>query len=174
MPKLEKVKNKFGFNWSLKPLFIITRWIVGVPLDFSSRTSYKFIMVFMCGIFIFLSNLLLNISRGINLNNFNWMSKIKYYETAWHLFNARPDALIQLVSDVINIMFFVTVPLIQLSFMVVVIKSNKWASLRNVMQEIQIEIKLNNRFYRKCRNRCILGLLLLVMVNILEMLNTGG
>ena len=169
MQKMENRKN--WFDWSLKPLIFCTQIFVGYPLNFSNKNTSKAIfsnfIIYLLGFVIFVSNLLINGPRGINVNNFNWMRKRLDYTSPYIFFREFPDAMLQFVVDATTIIFFVTVPLIHLIFIITVICSQKWADLLSVLQEIQNKMKLDEEFHRKIRRYCIFALLLLFFVSII-------
>ena len=170
MQKMENRKN--WFDWSLKPLIFCTQIFVGYPLNFTniknSKTIFSNVIIYLLGSVICLSNLLINGTRGINVNNFDWMSeRLDYYSSPYLFFREFPDAMLQFVVDATTIIFFVTVPLIHLIFIITVICSQKWADLLSVLQEIQNKMKLDEEFHRKIRRYCIFALLLLFFVSIL-------
>ena len=160
-----------GFEWSLKPLAFCTKIFVGYPFRISnkntSKTIFRSLIIYLLGFVIFVSNLLINGPRGINVNNFNWMRKRLDYTSPYIFFREFPDAMLQFVVDATTIIFFVTVPTIHFIFIITVTFSQKWTDLLSVLQEIQNEMKLDEEFHRKCRRYCIFALLLLFLVIII-------
>ena len=157
------------FDWSLKPLDFCARIFVGIPLDFgitnqSSLPTFLQIAFLLLAILNIILNLLINGPRGIDIANFEWMEKIKEYDSPFIYFRENPDYLLQLVIDTTSIIFYLTVPLMHLVFLVTVFLSRKWRDLVEILQEIQNEVELNKEFHQKCRRRCIIALLLSFLV----------
>ena len=165
-------KNSFG--WSLNPLEWVTRLAVGTSINvfhtkcFSSARniywspiSLGFILLFGCSIII--ANLVINGPRGINIFNFDWMKRIQNYDSPFLYFKDEPDAILQFVMDVTSICFFIALPLIQFIYLWTS-RSSNWTRLILSLKMIKNEMKLSNQLYQKCRNKCIISILLLILV----------
>ena len=167
--ELEDIDKKQKFQWSLKPLTLITRVAVGVPIYFntnriaSKKSVGVYLLIIFIGIFIFLTNVLINGPRRINKEIFYWMIWIQNYDSPFTCFREIPDALLQFVVDVTFIMFFIVVPLMQFVFLFTVFWSRQWSDLVYILKRIENEMKLSEKFYRKCRNQCIIALLLILV-----------
>ena len=162
-------KKKNTFKWSLKPLLIITKFTAGIPLHFTPAHSKKSIairlMVTLIGFLISFSNLLINGPRGINKGKFSWMNVIQNYESPYLLFKENPELMLEFVIDVTSICFFIAVPLIQFVFFMTVVWSKNWTRLVSSIKIIQKEMNLSKQFYKKCRTRCLVAILILILVN---------
>ena len=153
-----------GFNWSLKPLFYITRILIGAPSSLTQIYSIKSLLFLLFGCFILLLNLLINGPRNIDIERFEWMETFQFFDNGWQYFEHYPEALLELVTDVTYIIFFLAIPLIHLIFLLKVFLSRMWTSLSASLQKIQIEMELNAEFHRKYRRRCLVALLFLILV----------
>ena len=160
--------KKHSFDWSLAPLKWVTRFTVGASIDFvneKKRPSISTRLIFvLLGCFALFSNLLINGPRGINISNFDWMTRIQNFESPYLYFKEDPDALLQFVLDVTSICFFVAIPLMQIIFLASALFGNDSnQSIHNLML-IQKHFKLSSKFYQKSRNLCIVALLVLFLV----------
>lgn len=151
------------FDWSLKPLTFCASIFGGIPLHFNEKKkNFTISITFAC--LIILSNLLINGPRGININKFKWMNDISDYDNSWLFFQQFPDALLQFVIDLTSIIFFVAIPLIHVIFLFSIVLSNSWEELVSLLKEIQNEMELTADFHQKCRQRCIIALLFVLLV----------
>ena len=163
---MAEVEHKRKFEWSLKPLDIITRCIVGVTLDFSKKTSISIrLLLFVFGCFIISFNILVNGSRGININNFEWIKEIQNYKNSKQLFSNFPDAFLQFVVDVSFIIFWIIVSLIHFIFLMAVLFSRKWDVLMQILKKIECnEMQFGEEFYLKCRKHYNIAILVSILV----------
>ena len=162
------MQDKRNFDWSLKPIVLIARFIIGAPLDFTNKKKNILLVIIipLFGCFTLLCNILLNGPRGINTDNFKWSFIIEEFESPYLLFKEHPDLMLQLVVDVTSICFFVVVPLVQLVFLFIVLFSQYWNRLTFSLVKAQKEMQLSENFHRKCRKRCIVSILLLILVSV--------
>ena len=148
----------------------MTKFFVGVPFNFrNDKIHAKYHLgIFTFGFLIFLSNLLLNGPRGINIARFDWMNRKEGYRSPFIFIKDNPDAMLQLVVDSTSIMFFVSVLLIHLIFLLETIFWNRtWKELVCSLNYIQNKMNFSENFYRKCRRQCLLALLILLVVRLI-------
>ena len=167
MEKNEVKEKKKSFAWSFNPVVITTSFTVGIPLNFEKNNCnipYRFFAI-VIGSLILLSNFIINGPRIINKKHFDWMDEILSTDTSPYVFfEAHPEMLLQLVVDVTAILFYITLHLIPLAFLVTFVATSKWIRLVSALEDIQNEMNLSNIFHKKCRRTCIFGLLLLALV----------
>lgn len=156
--------GRIGFGWSFKPLEFCSKIILCVPLSLKTSRLQRF-SILMLGILACLSNLIINGSRGLHFSGFRRMQKTRTFENAWDYFKFNPDGLIQFVTDIISSTFYLSLPLVHIIFIVMIFWRNNWASLQSALQEIHEEMKLTPHFYRACRKKCFLGILLLTLAS---------
>ena len=138
---MDKEKKKNSLGWSLKPTELIARFAVGAPIEFNGKTFKPNYLIFLIfGLFNFLSNLLINGPRTINVSNFDWMKETQKYDSPFLYFKKRPDAILQLVMDVTSICFFVAIPLIHLIFLITILWSYNWKHLIFQLRSIHHEM----------------------------------
>ena len=163
----EAVKMKRSFAWSFKPLTILTRFIVGISLDFkqSKRLKGMGFIVLLFGVFILTFNILVNAQRGIELKKFSKMkTNVQNFESPFLFFKEHPDALLQFVVDCTTIMFWVAIPLIQLVFFFTILFTRKWKILTLVLKKIKTRMELSVKIFRSCRKSCMAAIFLLALV----------
>ena len=157
--------NEYDFSWSFKPLVYFIRAVAGVPLHFSKKASNLTILILIfIGCCIFILNLIINGPRGIDIFKFDYMEAKEQYDSPYHYFHDYPDAILQLVIDISSILYFITVPLIDITFLVIVAWNRKWNRLVSTLKKIQDELKLDAVFHGNCRRVCVIAILLLFLV----------
>ena len=162
-----KKEKQNSFNWNLKLVEWIARFTIGAPIGLN-KSIYSslpiFLIVLFLGCFIFFANLLINGPRGINISNFEWMKETQKFESSFLYFKMYPDAILQFVMDFTNTCFFLAIPLIHIVFLITILWSHKWKDLVFKLKLIQQEMKLSDKFHKKCRQCSIVALLIGILV----------
>ena len=160
--------NRNEFQWSLKPLSTCLKF-VGVPLNFSSTKinagSVKFVVIFVV---IVMANLSINGPRGVEVIQLDFMKQVRNFDSPHLYFKANPFGLIKLVRVISGMIFFCYVPVIHFAFMTTVLCHPSWKKLIVLLEKIQMEMKLDEKFHKKCRRQCYLALVYLLVVSRLE------
>ena len=165
--RMAEVELRKKFEWSLKPLEIITRFFVGVTLNFSNTTSVSVRLILLVfGCFIIISNFLVNGPRSLKINSFEWMEEIQNFESPYLFFPEFPDALLQFVVDVTFTMLWATISLIHIIFLLMVTMSEKWTFLIQSLKEIEnSDMQFGKVFYRKCRKHYFIAIVVFILVS---------
>ena len=165
--KMITEESKKSFAWSLKPLSFVTLFTAGVPLTFSYKTIYsariRFLFLLFSS-FIVVSHLVINGPRGIDKSKFDWMKRRQEHESPFIFLKKHPDIMLQFVIDSTKTIFFASVLLIHIIFIFMILWSQSWSCLIFTLENIKKEMNLDECFYRKCRKRCIIALLFLILV----------
>ena len=164
--EMGELETKTKFQWSLKPIDIITKFIIGIDLHFSGKKSLSVrLLCLFFAFFVVLSNFLINGPRGLKINSFEWMKNIQNYDNPHLFFSENPDALLQFVVDIVSIMLWVAVFLIHFLFLVTVLLSQKWNFLKEILELLENdELAFTNEFYRKCLRRNVIAIFILLLV----------
>ena len=161
------IKTLSGFQSSFSPLTVSLR-IFGIPFSIpnsTNKSSHKIIiLVALLGCCIIVGNGVFNGPRGIDVGRLNWMKMIQKYESPYAYFKDYPFGLIALVKVISDMVFFLYVPIIHLTFIIMVLWSTRWKGMALLFEEILEKFELNEGFYRKCRKLCFSALFLLTMV----------
>ena len=153
------------FQWSLKPLTVCMKF-VGIPLSFSrspkSKSSAKCIVIFLA---IVTANLTINGPRGVEIVQLDFMNNVQNFDSPFLYFKENPQGLIKLVKVISEMIFFCYVPIIHVAFLVTVLFDPNWKKLIGLLEKIQTEMKLDEKFHQKCRRQCYLALFQLLMAS---------
>ena len=169
-PSAAKKQKIFSFQWSFKYLLIGMR-LVGLRLD-ESADRIHFINRFL-GLFVacalLVSNLFINfksLEQDLLIKS-NWKEYNGYLAGVWNdiigKYNDTNTASVPIVlhfigNTVEHLSEAVLVCGNHLVFFFILLATNKWKDLWSTLMFIQQEIQLSESFYRKCRNRCLVGL----------------
>ena len=157
-------RNKF--EWSLKPLMVCMKFVLGCNLKDSKRTNIvvRFIVPAL-GLFYVFANLIVNGPCGLFSNSEFYNSKkflhYKYTKTD----DLHIDDIIYFIFDFVKFMTFLSTPLIHLIFMAKVILTRNWQDLWRVLQKINIKMKLDDLFHCTLRKHCLLALSIFILVS---------
>ena len=163
-----KNKNKYSdFEWSLKPLFLCMKFVLGLNLNVTSRISVPFRLFFpIFGFFIIILSLTVNGPCGFySYKRFNSENEYRKYGTSLENQHIKWEEKLTLIQDLMRLPLFVSTLLIHLIFMANVILTKNWRNLCILLRKIQVKMKLDVKFHDKCRRYCVVGLLYLVLVN---------
>ena len=160
----EKLNN---FSWSLKPLVVFMKFVLGLNLNCNHRNSFHVrFLVPGLGFFIILCNFFVNGPCNFNTNIID-PYEAKKYDSAFTYVAEEPNSLVKLVGYTVNLMFLLAAPIIHITFMANVLFTQNWTDLWAILDKIQRKMKLNEEFHQKCRRHCFVGLFLLLLVNII-------
>ena len=162
-----KSKKYPDFEWSLRPIFLCTKFVLGLNLNITSRVSVPFRLCFpIFGLLIIISSLAVNGPCGFY--SYKRVDSEKYYRNYGTSLENQPliwDEKLKLIQDLMRLPLFVSTLLIHLIFMSNVILTKKWRNLFILLEKIQMKMKLDVKFHEKCRRYCLIGLLYIVLVN---------
>ena len=163
---MEKEEKNDSFEWSLKPLELITRVSVGSAVFIKkiiSSVAQRWICL-LFGCIILLANILINGPRVIDISKFHSFEEIEKFDGWTAYFDKHPDGLIQFVLDISSMSIFAATFLIPIIFLVTALFSNTWSQLILTLSFIEIEMNLGAQFHKKIRNCCIFVFIILILV----------
>jgi len=145
---MQSTNSRFELVRSLKPIFIIMRFI-GIELDSSTlRSRPRYIAITVCGGSFIISTALVSymeIQRKWNHKNKNQ--------------NSNYARGLTLKLSVINLAVFSVLP----HFVFMITAHTCWKKLFDTLQRIEIYFKIND-LYKKCRRMTRIGLVFLTVV----------
>lgn len=162
--------RKNRFYWSLKPLIIVMKFVGGINLLHSSKTSNSNnttnLLFITWAAFVIVSNIVVN-GSCIEISKYFWRLEHGYNDSdsPWVTFFWHPQMLLQFTRFYSALSFFLFVPAIHAIFFFTVLLSRRWKDLLYTFQVIHCHMRPTERFYRKCRRLCIFFIFLLVLVN---------
>lgn len=165
------IKVQHNFDWSLKPLIGLMKFLSGVNLhiskDSTSNSVMKNVLFTSWAAFIIVSNIFINGSYIESHHAWAVLPTITNAasDSPWATFFWNPQALFEFTCYYSSVFFFLFVPAIHLIFFVTVLFSSRWKDLLGTFQDIYRRVKLAEYFYRRCRRLCCFLILLLVLVN---------
>ena len=166
-------ESRKTFQWSLKPLIIVTR-LVGIPLEgpVTGSKCHRFFSIRLLSLVIlscFVLGLNLVINGHARLYDFSFIQKKigdpGAFDSPFTYFKANPQGLIVLVKELIMKWLFACVPLVHLGFLVTLVFTREWNRLWGILQKIVNNMKLDEAFWKKCRNHGLVAALFLLMAS---------
>lgn len=162
----EKLQRRF--DWSLKPLIELMKFVGGINLQTSTASKSsnvaKNILFTALASFVIVSNIAVNGSR-IDTRYQYWEADEAEFDSSWANFFWDPQILLKLTLSCSVVAFFSFLPAIHFVFFIIILLSPRWRELLETLQDINCRMKLTESFYRKCRRLCNFLILILVLVN---------
>ena len=165
-------ENKIKFEWSLRPFIVCMKFILGLNLNTTKRhNKLVHFVVPAFGLFVIICNLAVNGQCGIfsfykYKRGMDAVSINKGEEALFANELKEKDAIMLLIKDFCRLPIFLSTPIIHLVFIANVLLSKNWTKLWSDLKIIQKKLKLGEEFHQKCRQYCLVALLLLILVNI--------
>ena len=160
-----------NFEWSLKPFIVSMKFVLGLDLSVSStrnRKSRSYVFFPAIGMFIIISYLSINGPCGFfSFRTLHDRNKRLYNENPVDIAPEKSEDFFELLKDFCRMPLFLSTPIIHLFFMGNVLFTRNWKDLCFVLLKIEQEMRLGEDFHRKCRNKCLVALGLLVLVILL-------
>ena len=154
------------FEWSLKPLIVCMRVVLGCTLNFRKPANIADRFAFpILGLFYVIANLVINGPCGLFSEN----KKLHFLQNLYNDSPLGPNVtsydFFCIVNDIKKFTLFLSTPLIHLIFMVKIQLMKNGRDLRKILQKIQRQMKLDDVFHCKLRRHCLVALGLLILVN---------
>ena len=156
---------KKTFDFSLNPLKTCLQF-AGIPLNWSAKKKTNTVVkTLVLLVAIITANLFTNGPRGIEISRFEFMEQREKYDSSFIYLKINPYGIIKLVTIISDMAFFCYVPFIHVTFVATVLFDPNWKKLIGLLDKIQRELKLDEKFHRKCRRICFVALFQLAIVS---------
>ena len=168
--QMEYVESR-NLAWSLKPLTVCMKFILGVTLEIGGKRARCGYLISAFGLFPIICHLTINGPCGLYSNK-------EKHDIGKNLLDenffkeGRPEdegGKILLVKDLCRWLLFLSLPAIHVIFMANVLLTKKWEDMWLFLNKM----KLSENFYCKCRRNCLIALSLLILVSLYCLIYAG-
>lgn len=162
-----QIIGRIGFDWSLKPLFIL---MIFPGIDLGSLSPFKrspFLRntaILILSLLLLLWNVIINSPRILAGFKFMRDENFGCERSAWECINVHTELLVIFGYQIAVTIAFFTIPIIHIVFFSTTFLPQYWRKLWITAKEIEREIKLSEMFHGVCRKTCEFALLLLLLV----------